>query len=255
MVRWEWNDSSLPDQNEDNIEIISPTPSVIRLRAYCYHRVKTLRLSRVGLANLYGIGVESFPVLRTLLCSFNNITDIDPLIGHDRLEMLDLEGNLISDKSNLMILGSLCSLRDLDISGNPVADEAELQDESWLSRELPLLRYLNGEWIHARPVSTVSTMESSRPATARELEELSFVLDRSRRPSSARPEAESQAEGRQQKSLKKSDSFCGNPIFWARKDPSSTIERVGTLSTQISKPTIKELKGPVKVFPSLKVRS
>jgi Leucine-rich repeat (LRR) protein len=39
------------------------------------------------------------PELLELYCSFNNIKDISPLAFHEKISVLDIEGNELSDES------------------------------------------------------------------------------------------------------------------------------------------------------------
>lgn len=41
----------------------------------------------------------SMPNLVELYCSFNNIKDISPLAFHEKISILDIEGNELADES------------------------------------------------------------------------------------------------------------------------------------------------------------
>ncbi|VTJ61122.1 Hypothetical predicted protein [Marmota monax] len=92
-------------------------PEVIDLGTSLSH-LQVLWLARCGLTDLDGIG--SFPVLKELYVSYNDISDLSPLCLLEQLEVLDLEGNSVED------LGQVCSLRlcpqltTLTLEGNPV---------------------------------------------------------------------------------------------------------------------------------------
>jgi Leucine-rich repeat (LRR) protein len=207
MVVIEWGSRDLPTSEQD-IQITSNSgsvPSLIGLQSSRFNRLTVLNISRLGLETIAGITEDSFPLLKLLFCSFNHISDIDPLLGHSTLEFLDLEGNQISDKSNLFVISTLPSLKQINLKDNPLDCTPQIE----------------------RPLSTASTAETS---SARENEEISIILDQVRRPSTAR-----------------SLTFTGNPVSWARSQPSSP---------QVHQPPEKRQGNrPVKIFPAIKKSS
>ena len=49
----------------------------------------------------------SMPNLVEFYCSFNNIKDISPLAFHEKISILDIEGNELADESQIDHLESL----------------------------------------------------------------------------------------------------------------------------------------------------
>ena len=48
---------------------------------------------------IYYSGIMSMPNLVELYCSFNNIKDISPLAFHEKISILDIEGNELIEES------------------------------------------------------------------------------------------------------------------------------------------------------------
>ncbi|KAM7226061.1 hypothetical protein CapIbe_022206 [Capra ibex] len=81
-------------------------------------RLQVLWLARCGLADLDGI--SSFPALKELYVSYNNIWDLSPLCLLEQLEVLDLEGNCVEDPGQLRYLQLCPRLATLTLEGNPL---------------------------------------------------------------------------------------------------------------------------------------
>ncbi|XP_069422576.1 leucine-rich repeat-containing protein 56 isoform X5 [Ovis canadensis] len=81
-------------------------------------RLQVLWLARCGLADLDGI--SSFPALKELYVSYNNIWDLSPLCLLEQLEVLDLEGNCVEDPGQLRYLQLCPRLAALTLEGNPL---------------------------------------------------------------------------------------------------------------------------------------
>jgi len=80
--------------------------------------LKVLWLCRCFVQDLGGI--TALPVLEELYVSFNDIKDLSPLLAHETLQILDLEGNLVDDLDEVTSLEAVATLRELDLSSNPV---------------------------------------------------------------------------------------------------------------------------------------
>ncbi|XP_059739173.1 leucine-rich repeat-containing protein 56 isoform X3 [Bos taurus] len=80
--------------------------------------LQVLWLARCSLADLDGI--SSFPALKELYLSYNNIWDLSPLCLLEQLEVLDLEGNCVEDLGQLRYLQLCPQLATLTLEGNPL---------------------------------------------------------------------------------------------------------------------------------------
>ncbi|XP_031553017.1 leucine-rich repeat-containing protein 56-like [Actinia tenebrosa] len=80
--------------------------------------LKILWMSQCGLTDLDGI--SSLSSLVELFVAFNDINDVSPVSMLDNLEVLDLEGNLIDDLSQVEFLSLCSSVKSLNLEGNPV---------------------------------------------------------------------------------------------------------------------------------------
>ncbi|XP_045443729.1 leucine-rich repeat and IQ domain-containing protein 1 [Pipistrellus kuhlii] len=84
------------------------------------------------------------PLLQNLTLSQNSLTKITPLFHFISLEKLDVSNNCLSDLTSTLKCFDACySLRELNVTGNPL-----LQEINWrhsLLKILPALRILNGE--------------------------------------------------------------------------------------------------------------
>lgn len=79
--------------------------------------LRVLWLSRCSLQDLGGISALS--ALEELYVSFNDVKDLSPLVCHEVLQVLDLEGNLVEDFEEVRSLEALVTLRELNLSLNP----------------------------------------------------------------------------------------------------------------------------------------
>ncbi|XP_064143565.1 leucine-rich repeat-containing protein 56 isoform X1 [Loxodonta africana] len=80
--------------------------------------LQVLWLARCGLPDLDGIG--SFPALKELYVSYNNVSDLSPLCLLEQLEVLDLEGNSVEDLGQVRYLQLCPRLATLTLEGNLV---------------------------------------------------------------------------------------------------------------------------------------
>eukprot|EP00929_Paragymnodinium_shiwhaense_P078472 TRINITY_DN4068_c0_g1_i1.p1 TRINITY_DN4068_c0_g1~~TRINITY_DN4068_c0_g1_i1.p1 ORF type:complete len:625 (-),score=106.71 TRINITY_DN4068_c0_g1_i1:200-2074(-) len=89
--------------------------------------LRVLWLCRSSVQDLGGISV--LPQLEELYVAFNDISDLMPLSTHESLQVLDLEGNLVEDFEEVMSLEHVMTLRELNLTMNPVwkSDQATRQ--------------------------------------------------------------------------------------------------------------------------------
>ncbi|CAK9097454.1 Leucine-rich repeat-containing protein 56 [Durusdinium trenchii] len=86
-------------------------------------QLEILWMSRCALQDLGGASAL-LPSLREFYLPFNDVADLMPLSGCERLEVLDLERNLVSDLEDVRALSNCPLLRELNLSGNPVVQPA-----------------------------------------------------------------------------------------------------------------------------------
>ena len=66
-------------------------------------------------------GIQSFPKLRELYCSFNKISDLTALFGVPNLEILDLDSNNIFNVKSINFLNKFEHLTHLNFIDNPIS--------------------------------------------------------------------------------------------------------------------------------------
>nr|XP_039265989.1 leucine-rich repeat-containing protein 56-like [Styela clava] len=158
----------------------SVIPSVRDIGTSLSH-LSVLWMSCCGLRDVDGIA--SMISLTELYLAYNDIEDISPLSFLDNIEVLDMEGNQITDKEQFDYLAMLMKLRTLSVSGNPVCQILNkealriLEDNSFQSsidtmsyreviiKKLPQLQYLDDEKCETY-AGTHSPSSSERPSTA-----------------------------------------------------------------------------------------
>mmetsp|Transcript_4179 Transcript_4179/g.10186 ORF Transcript_4179/g.10186 Transcript_4179/m.10186 type:complete len:382 (-) Transcript_4179:1111-2256(-) len=93
--------------------------SCVRELGVKFQKVRYMWLNRAGLQDLDGI-VAALPVLEELYISFNEVRELSGLQFHETLQVVDLEGNQISDVNELENLASCPNLTELTIEENPI---------------------------------------------------------------------------------------------------------------------------------------
>ncbi|CAD8167149.1 unnamed protein product [Paramecium pentaurelia] len=92
-------------------------------------KLRNLQILWINNSKLTDIsGIMSMPNLVEFYCSFNNIKDISPLAFHEKISILDIEGNELADESQIDYLESL-NLQQLFISSNPLIKDDNLRDK------------------------------------------------------------------------------------------------------------------------------
>lgn len=114
--------------------------STVRDLGTSLQNLRVLWLCRCSLQDLSGISV--MPILEELYVSFNDITDLYPLVTHDTLQVLDLEGNLVEDFAEVQSLEAIATLRELNLSLNPVGRK-EGMSRRMILEALPQLQVLD----------------------------------------------------------------------------------------------------------------
>ena len=132
-----------------------------------------LNLSRAEVADLSGL--SAFPNLAELYTPFNSIALLQPLLGCDNLEIVDFEGNCISDFNELQYLNMCPKLVNVNLQGNPVEISRSRKE---ILAQLPSVTvfddvHVQSEEAHVDSVSETELLESLRgrkeiqPSTAR----------------------------------------------------------------------------------------
>jgi hypothetical protein len=103
-------------------------------------RLRVLWLCRSSLQDLGGI--TSMPVLEELYVSFNDVRELSPLLTHEALHVLDLEGNLIEDFNEVKALKAVPTLREINLSLNPFLKSGNLSRAQVLN-DLPQIEVLD----------------------------------------------------------------------------------------------------------------
>lgn len=107
------------------------------------HNLDTLNVSYNQIRTLSGL--SCCPVLRTLICTNNQLSNLDSLqhlADCKTLHTLDLQNNNISDPAVLEVFKQLPELRCLYLKGNPVVSNTKNYRKSIIAA-LPELRYLD----------------------------------------------------------------------------------------------------------------
>jgi hypothetical protein len=118
-------------------------PSVRDIGCTFVH-LRFLSLARCNLRSLDGIATISRN-LEELYLAFNHITDLVDLMGMDRLGILDLEENEITEIESIEVLKLCAGLRALTLNGNPAANIPDYVDRVRIL--LPQLGYLDEQRI------------------------------------------------------------------------------------------------------------
>ncbi|KAH0787639.1 leucine-rich repeat-containing protein 56 isoform X3 [Histomonas meleagridis] len=109
--------------------------------------LRYLSLARCNITSLDGISTLS-QNLEELYLAFNNISDLFELMGMEKLRILDLEDNKITNINNIEVL-QLCSrLKAITLAGNPAAQIPDYKET--VSKLLPQLIYLDEKRIKPR---------------------------------------------------------------------------------------------------------
>ncbi|KAH8875556.1 Leucine-rich repeat-containing protein 56 [Schistosoma japonicum] len=119
----------------------------------CFNNLEVIWMTRCCLVSLDGL--SSFANLVELYVAFNGISDLSPCAVLDNIEVLDLEGNLIEDKTSLSFLRLCHSLTSLTLEGNPLVTKCggNARYRKLVRKELPQLVTLDDIPIQNNPAS------------------------------------------------------------------------------------------------------
>jgi hypothetical protein len=122
--------------------------------------LRSLSLANCGITSLSGIFTISHNV-EELHLAFNAIKDLSDLMGLDKLRVLDLEGNQITDIAHIGFLASCQNLTSLTLSGNPAIQNLRGYCRV-ISEFLPNLIYLDERRINGRKKVVVRREEKEK---------------------------------------------------------------------------------------------
>jgi len=104
-----------------------------------FTQLRVLWVSRCGLTSLDG--ASGFPALRELYAAFNDVADLQALDVCAELEVLDLEGNCVTDPGTVSSLAPLTNLLALTLAGNPISQSPSYRHQ--ICTSLPSLTTLD----------------------------------------------------------------------------------------------------------------
>lgn len=135
--------------------------------------LRFLSLARCNISSLDGISTLS-QSLEELYLAFNSITDVCDLMGMDKLTIIDLEDNQISDIKNVEILNLCSGLKALTLSGNPAADIPNYREE--VAKILPQLAYLDEKRLKPKQAKPRAPRAPSEAGTSPRLKRTPSVV-------------------------------------------------------------------------------
>lgn len=104
-----------------------------------FKNLTVLWLARSGVQELDGItGLLS---IKEIYLAFNEVKDLSAMVGCDKLEVLDLEGNAIEDLGEIHFLASCECLTVITLEGNPIANAETYREEVLMA--LPQIEMLD----------------------------------------------------------------------------------------------------------------
>jgi hypothetical protein len=125
--------------------------------------LRFLSLANCGITSLGGIFTISHNV-EELHLAFNAITDVSDLMGMDKLRVLDLEGNQITDITTIQFLSCCSNLVSLTLAGNPAVQNLDGYVRI-VSGLIPNLVYLDERRVKGRKKLVVRREEKENPIT------------------------------------------------------------------------------------------
>ncbi|CAG9333533.1 unnamed protein product [Blepharisma stoltei] len=209
-----------------------------------WSELRVLWVVRTGLVEFEGI--SGFPKLSELYAAFNAVTDLSCLMFNDSLQVLDIEGNQISEWSQIEQLNYCDQLYSLNLESNPVTKDPEYRSKCL--KLLPQLQILDDSSREAE-----ISMQSPTSFNEKEPDELELVTNSVRestpkrkhaeiRPKSANPIFKDEAVSHLTEEI-----FNGNPIKAMRYRRTRLLQDrenvdIMTLIKEFKVDSIKEFK-------------
>ncbi|CAH8848331.1 unnamed protein product [Trichobilharzia szidati] len=109
-------------------------------------------------------GISSFTKLVELYVAFNGISDLSPCAMLDIIELIDLEGNLIEDKSSLSYLHLCRNLTTITLEGNPLVTKCggKIRYRKIVKKMLPQITVLDDIPIQNNPTSNLGEYDITK---------------------------------------------------------------------------------------------
>nr|CAH8848263.1 unnamed protein product [Trichobilharzia regenti] len=109
-------------------------------------------------------GISSFTKLVELYVAFNEISDLSPCAMLDIIELIDLEGNLIEDKSSLSYLHLCRNLTTITLEGNPLVTKCggKIRYRKIVKKMLPQITVLDDIPIQNNPTSNLGEYDITK---------------------------------------------------------------------------------------------
>ena len=123
--------------------------------------LRFLNLARCGLTSLDGLGALSGNLVE-LYVAYNKITDVFDLLGMEKLEIVDLESNLIENLDDVEVLKTSPKITALTLAGNPAANVSNYRER--VAELLPNLVYLDEKRVKSKKSSKLG-ISSDRTMT------------------------------------------------------------------------------------------
>jgi hypothetical protein len=137
----------------------------IRALGIALTNLRVLWLPRVGLVELFGM--SALPQLEELYVSFNEIDDLNALSYHENLQVVDLEGNNVSDWDEVDTLETLPQLRELTLQGNPLSSRPDYARK--VCEKLPDLEMLDDQLVASLDFGALEREDSKEREDGKDL--------------------------------------------------------------------------------------
>ncbi|OHT17279.1 hypothetical protein TRFO_41150 [Tritrichomonas foetus] len=149
--------------NLEKLRLNNSQISSIRDISTSLKKLRFLSLAHCGLNSLDGIATLS-PKLEELYLAFNEIHDLNELMGLDSLRIIDLEENSIKSVDEVEFLSYCKNLRAATLTGNPCADSETYRKD--VIKHCPQLIYLDEKRLKPkRPPSSQNAKRSTSNGT------------------------------------------------------------------------------------------
>ena len=114
--------------NLEKLRLNNSKISSVRDIGCSFKNLRFLSLAHCGLTSLDGISLLS-PKLEELYAAFNEISELNDVMGLDNLKIIDLEENNVKNIAEVEFLTLCKSMRALTLAGNPCANSATYKQD------------------------------------------------------------------------------------------------------------------------------